>query len=410
MTAAPPPPLVRLSLGITGHRESNPAFAAHREATEAVLADVFSRIDAQVAAESPALGPIAPTRLHNLLASGVDQLSAESALKRGWELVAPLPFGRALNLAINALPHTAEDGAALLRGEAPADVEIAERAATIRQSYRAARLFELADQDATIERLFREKLANPADRNHLEMFNAHTSERVAVAGRVMIEQSDFLIAVWDGASRSQVGGTGHTIAAALELGTPVVWIDPARASEWRILGTPESLLVSGGGEDREAVLAGLVSGALRPAYDENAGEGGAPRAGAEALAAEAWHPRSNWWWTQYRRIEAMFGGGGRPLRSLVQVYETPDEIGSSTGTMAPLMAEARVLTADDPPFAPSLDTEVLRRFAWADGISARLSDYYRGGMVANFIVAALAVGAGLAYQPIGGTGTTGPSR
>ena len=396
MISAPPPPLVRLSLGITGHRESNHTFAAHRADAEGALEAVFARIDALVAAEAETLGAFAPSRLNNLLACGIDQLAAQAALRHGWELIAPLPFGRALNLAINALPETAADARALLRGEAAADPQVEARAETIRRSYDTARLFELAEQDAALERMFLGRLAAPADLKRAEVFTAHGSQRAALAGRVMIEQSDILIAVWDGATRSHVGGTGHTIAAALELGTPVVWIDPARASDWRILSTPESLLVpGGGGEERETVLAGLVRAALRP------GEGGALRAGAVALGAEAWHPRSNWWWTQYRRIEAMFGGGGRPFRSLVQVYETPDEIGSATGTRRPFMAAARSLTASDPGFSASIEAEVLRRFAWADGISARLSDHYRGGMVANFIVSAMAVAAGLAYQPLG---------
>ncbi len=399
MITAPPPPLPRLSLGITGHRQTNPTFAAHREVAVAVMDDLFGRIDALVAAAAETLGAIAPTRLNNLLACGIDQLAAAVALRHGWELVAPLPFGRALNLAINAMPDTAEDAAALLRGAASRDPGVAARAETIARSYDTARLFELAEQDGTIERLFLGKFAAPADQNRLEAFNAHCSERVALAGRVMIEQSDIVVAVWDGVSRSHVGGTGHTIAAALELGTPVVWIDPARASEWRILSTPESLLSAGGEDgDRDAVLASLVRDALRP------DEAGSLQQGAEALGSEAWHPRSSWLWTGYRRIEAMFGGGGRPLRSLKQVYETPDEVGGNTGTGSPLMAAARALTTSDPAFAPSIDAEVLHRFAWADGISARLSDYYRGGMVANFIAAALAVAAGLAYQPMGELG------
>ena len=64
------------------------------------------------------------------------------------------------------------------------------------------------------------------------------------------------------------------------------------------------------------------------------------------------------------------------------------------------MAAARVLTASDPEYVPALDAQVLRRFAWADGISARLSDFYRGGMVTNFISSVIAVAVGLAYQPL----------
>ena len=53
MTAAPPPPLVRLSLGVTGHRETNHAYVAQRERVEAVLEAIFTRIDGLVAAEMP---------------------------------------------------------------------------------------------------------------------------------------------------------------------------------------------------------------------------------------------------------------------------------------------------------------------------------------------------------------------
>jgi hypothetical protein len=44
--------------------------------------------------------------------------------------------------------------------------------------------------------------------------------------------------------------------------------------------------------------------------------------------------------------------------------------------------------------------EVLRRFAWADGVSARLSDAYRGGMTLSFILSALAIVGGVAYMPL----------
>src|SRR5512143_3930498 len=115
---APPPPRVRLSLGGTGHRETNSAFAANRAAIEATLTSILDVIDAAVAAEPPPLGPgsLAPTRLHSLLVEGLDQIAAWGALDRGWELVAPLPFGRTLNLAINANPKNVSEARTLLVG------------------------------------------------------------------------------------------------------------------------------------------------------------------------------------------------------------------------------------------------------------------------------------------------------
>ena len=211
-----------------------------------------------------------------------------------------------------------------------------------------------------------------------------------MAGRVMIEQSDLLIAVWDGIAHNLPGGTGHTIAAALEQGAPVIWIDPARPAEWRLLTAPEMLharrTALPGTDDQ---LAAVVAAALRP------GEGGALKRGAEALRLEAWHSHSHPLGTGYRRIEALFGGQGRPLR---QRYEPPEEVG--TGSAAPIMALAADLSGSDPDFAPGLERETLQRFAWADGISARLSDSYRSGMVANFLLSALAVAVGIAYQPL----------
>jgi hypothetical protein len=394
LIAAPTPPLVRLSLGVTGHRETNATFTANRERVEAALGEVFSHIAAFIAAEADSLGPTAPVRLHNLLAHGVDQLTAAMAVRRGWELVAPLPFGRQLNLAINAHPVTKADATALLRGERPADPEVAARAEAVGQWYGAARLFELAEHDETTTRLFLETLAVPNELARAQAFAAQCSERVALAARVMIEQSDILVAVWDGESRSHVGGTGHTIAAALELGTPVVCIDPARAGAWRILSAPESLTNRGNvGQDRNSMLASLVRTALRPIEDD------ALHIGAQALGNEAWYPRSSRIWTGYRRIEALFGGDGRPFRSLVQRYETPEQIG--TGSGAQLLTTARSMAVGDPDFTNRIEAEVLRRFAWADGISSRLSDAYRGSMIANFMLSILAVAAGMAYQPLG---------
>ena len=76
----------------------------------------------------------------------------------------------------------------------------------------------------------------------------------------MIEQSDILIGIWDGASRAFIGGTGHTLAVALEMGAPVIWIDANAPESWRILRAPESLalLAAPPGEDRAALLATLV--------------------------------------------------------------------------------------------------------------------------------------------------------
>ena len=357
----------------------------------AQLEALFSAIAAQVELEAATLVEVGPVRLHTLLADGVDQIAAASATARGWELVVPLPFGQVLNLAINAHPPSLEDAEALLRGMPPADPDCAANAAAIAQWYGQARLFELADHDELLAEQMRLVLAHPHDKALASQFSANTSANASIAGRVMVEQSDFLIAVWDGGSSTLAGGTGHTIATALDRGCPVVRIDPSAPEAWHILHAPESLAAMAPSEDRDAALAELVRSALRP------GEGGALRAGAEALAAEQWHPRSSRLWTAYRRIEALFGGDPRPFRSLISTYEAPEAVASGSGAL--VLAELRALPAGDPDLPRRVEHEIMRPAAWADAISARLSDAYRGGMTTSFVLSALAITCGISYEP-----------
>ncbi len=403
--AAPPMPIVRLCLGVTGHREDNPAFAANRAAIVAALEQVLDEIDAAVAAEHS--GPIAPTRLHCLLADGTDQIAAESALARGWDLIAPLPFGLALNAAINAHPTTTVEARALLYG-APGDcddcsAELRERARRIHTLAGQARLFELADRDELMRDLYLEKLEFPNDSRKSATFGAETSLRVALAGRVMIEQSDILVAVWDGLTRALIGGTGHTIQIALETGASVIWIDTHNPDQWRVLSGPESLAGLQVGShievDRAVELRALVHHALYPAEPPLVHKRHGRRAppGPEVLAREPWPVRSNPVWHLYRRVEALFGADNfrSRFRNLRVTYETPDAI--AVRSAAGPLALARALPGQLTDYMSAIEVGILRRFAWADGISARLSDVYRGGMTLNFLLAPLAIVGGIAY-------------
>ena len=402
---APPMPLARLCLGVTGHRDDNPSFTANRAAIVTALEQVLDQLDAAVAAEHH--GPIGPTRLHCLLADGTDQIVATSALARGWELIAPLPFGLALNAAINAHPATADEARVLLKS-APGECEgcsseLRDRAVRIHALAAQARLFELADRDDWMRDLYLEKLRFPNDLRKAATFVAESSLRVALAGRVMIEQSDILIAVWDGLTRALIGGTGHTIQIALETGAPVVWIDTHAPDHWRILTGPEALagvgVESAAQGDRTAELRAIVRRALYPADPPlvHKRHSHHPTPGPEVLAREKWPVRSNPVWHLYRRVEALFGADNfkARFRNLRVTYETPDAI--VVRSAAQPLAVARGLPGHMVEYMSAIESGVLRRFAWADGVSARLSDVYRGGMTLNFMLAPLAIVGGIGY-------------
>jgi len=394
---APPAPEPRLSLAITGHRESNAAFAANRAAIAATLESLFDRLAAATGPNS------APVRLHSMLVDGADQMAMALGRARGWELVAPLPFGRRLNKAINAHPLDLADGEALLGGGAASNPATQARSEAIRTWADASLLFELADRDEAIAALFLAKLAAPADLHAAQAHSFAVSERVALAAQVMIEQADLLIAIWDGASTSLTGGTGATLVQALDTGCPVLWVDARAPAGWRILLSPEEL--AGGTEvlpqlaERQAVLDNLVRNALGGNADHTRlGKAGYAE-GVAALDAQHWRSSSAWPWHGYRRIEALFGSAtaSARLRSLRQTYEPPDAM--LAGSASEMLGAIGALPDQDPSLVERTGTAIIRRFAWADGISARLSDMYRGGMILNFLFSALAIVGGMAYLP-----------
>ena len=399
--AAPPPPGVRLCVGVTGHRAGHPAYGPNAGRIEAALREVLNLLESAVAGLTPPFGaPFAPIRMHALLADGADQLAAQAALDRGWDLIAPLPFGVRLYRSINALPGDAADARALLAGQNPADPAVAARAAAFDAVSARARLFELADDDDRIEAAFLAMHDAPGDRALAEAFRADCAARISLGGRLLAEQSDVLIAIWDGARTSFVGGTGHTAAAALQLGGAVIWINAQAPEDWRVLDAPEalqSLHAPADTTDRDARVRRIVRDALIPANaPADHGHEGHKRAppidGVAALDARRWRPRSDPLWHAYRRVEAVFGGDGAPWRSLRQTYAAAPD--------ATLASAVGALPGADSGFAGRVADTVLARHAWADAISSRLSDCYRGGMVISFVLSAAAIVGGIAYLPI----------
>jgi hypothetical protein len=382
-------PPARLCVGVTGHRDGNPAFVANHKAIERSLASVFDAIDS--AAPSLADGG-ARTRLHSLLAPGADMMAIEQALERGWEVVAPLPFGLDISIAVNCRNGGEADALALVEGRTPATPAVAAQAEGMRALAERVQLLELAEQDSLVAERFLATKRAPDDPDAATAYSIIASERAAVAARVMIEQSDLLVAIWDGASPGSIGGTRHSIESALYHGAPVVWIDAAAPSSIRILIGPDAIERLGPEQDL-AEIAPFLATIARPTDLDHSER-------AARFHAEKWHERSRRRFHAYRRIEALFGGAasGRPFRSLIDRYETPDAIAAGSG--ARFLAAARALPGADIGFLDRIRTQVFRRFAWADGLSTYLSDAYRGGMVMNFLLASLAVIAGAAYLPL----------
>jgi hypothetical protein len=372
--AAPPPPPGCLTIGITGHRARHPAWRRNAARIAQAIAAVFDQVEtARLAADGPAPEP----RLVSLLADGTDRVAAGLALECGYRLIVPLPFSTSLNAAII-------DSGGYLAERVTSDPELDHLLAR-------AGVFALADRDRHIEALLEGHRAEPGDARLGALLDAEVSRRVALAGRIMIEQSDFLVAVWDGDTTALGGGTGDTVAAALTAGCPVVRIDPARPEVIEVMHAIEMLTRPGPPEPRPDALEALLAQTIASASGR--------AVGAAALGRERWRARSGPLVHAYRRVEALFGTprARDRLRGLTQHYETPAAIAG--GSAAPMLAALHRLPGVDPALALRIERNVLPRFAWADGISTFLSDAYRSGMTVNFVLSSLAVVGGLAYLP-----------
>lgn len=399
-------PAVTLAIGATGHRSGHPSFPTDPTELDVAIGTLITRLEEAVnktAIHSQQAIADRSCRLVTLLADGVDQMAARIALARDWELTAPLPFGLALNVAINAQPESDADAQAILDGKAASNDTVQERAAAIRELAEAAKLFELADQDDALEPLFLAMCEHPEDADAVSAFVHEGSRRAGLAGRILIEQSDILIAVWDGATTSSQGGTGHTALLALEAGVPVIWIDPAAPQSARILLNSEELACAAQSAEKSGTdmtegraIEALVADCIGLSQPRTRGH----MAGLAALGTQAWRTKSSWGSHIYRRIESLFGQRQchAKLASVRQNYERPADVAEGSGK--PLLDDLRGLDPADERMADTIAQRVLPRFIWSEGIAAHLSNLYRSGMVINFLLGPTAIIAGVLYLPL----------
>jgi hypothetical protein len=131
-----------------------------------------------------------PFQLISSLAEGADRIVATEATELGFALQCPLPF------ASNEFEQDFGCHPSLSRAD------------SVREFH------DLLDRHTTVV---------------LELDGAHDPKEVrhasyAAAGRILLNHSTILIAIWDGQVQSGAGGTGQMVAEALEQEIPIIWI------------------------------------------------------------------------------------------------------------------------------------------------------------------------------------------
>ena len=323
VTVADPHP-APLAIGVTGHRPDRLAEYDVRElsATVATLLDAIARA-----------APRETFRLVSSLAEGADSLVAQSAIERGWPIDVVLPFPRQ-EYAID-FDHPRASG-------------------------------ELDDLITSARSLF--ELPGLRDEPG---GSAAAYER---AGRVLLAQSDLLLAIWDGGPSRGRGGSAQLVAEAVGLGVPVLFVHPHQ-------GCTPVLLWSGldahefGPESVDTVARGTVDDLPRLFA----------RLDARALHGERRRkPR--------RAVRPLFAAAYPLLLASVGVrgLRASDFLGPRLPPPTDCGAPGAADLPDDS-FAARINGLLVPPFAQADRNAALAAQMFRSAYVSNFALAALAV-------------------
>jgi hypothetical protein len=355
-----PRPRLVLRIGVAGHipgRQRVFDEAAIAAGASAFLADLAKQLSGFHAARPHLFRPDAPViRVASGLAEGADQIvSAVAAGMSRVELAAMLPF-------------PAESCAGLMPSDA------------------GRRRF--GDLLARCKPVLECTDAPPPKGDGPEQEQARR-EGYVVQSETLIEHSDLLLAVWDGAAGKGPGGTANTVRRARDLGLPVFSIDPA-TGEGRWLLPGHSL--AGAASPLPAILARLLDLKLpdkgHPGHDHGE-EGYAPERLREFLGETARFSDGTRMLPRLRLhgfLRKWLGGAGftaalgrlRPVHAPMKV-----QAGQWDEATRGLVTQS------------GLDAHLASRWQWADALAIRYAELNRSSVIAVPLLGFLAVAFGL---------------
>jgi hypothetical protein len=344
--AGPPNLPFALTIGITGHRlEAIPA--AKRANVERRIAEVLRQIEVAALVlyqrEPDLFSPDAPVfTMVSPLAEGADQMAAEAALARGWQLQAILPFDRRAYLA------------------------------------------DINDQDsrARFERLVGSAtctLELPGDPHD-------PLEAYVMAGRGTVAHCDILLALWDGLPPRGRGGTGEIVELAVARGTAIVHL-PVDATQ------PTEILWSAF-DPNVVTRTGYDMNVHRPFDAEHLS------LIMTAMMAVPPDPRERRFYLQFAR-ERQHRIRGRLEYPLLLALTGISPLRSShwrEARSADLIDEEwqNFLAGCSDCHGVSASLELLHKaYGWADRMATYYAQTFRSGHIFNFVMAAAAVLVGL---------------
>lgn len=341
------PPLV-FRVGAVGHRPRR-LRQADPERLRTVMRGLLGKVKravVQVADEEAGLYADGPAELRALtpLAEGSDRFFANAALEEGYRLCCPLPFAQA--------EYEKDFGQSGEFGSRQEFHDLLKRA-----HEGGGSVFELDGQ------------------------RDDGATAYGAAGRVVLNQSDLLVVVWDGLREDRRGGTEESLDDALRAGVPIVLIQAQAPHEWRLVLSPTDLHSppAEAPAEQDNRLRQAVRGILLPS------------AGADEAQDAVRHGLSRFY--AERRPRWDLGLVWKPFRDLLGAGKL------SAGCLRVEDFDCAVLAewpCDESTAAAKIVNWLRPFYAWPDKLSVIYSSLYRSAFLLGYALAALAVAMALA--------------
>ena len=338
---SPIKPRLCLTIGVTGHRDHK-LVGADMSGVTANVERMLSQLQEALAVvgkqHHSAFSSDAPElRMVSALADGADTMVTKAALAAGWRVDACLPFPREQYANDFSVTAHHDDFVALLD--------------------KVTATFELPG-------------------NHGAATAAYE-----VVGRLVLEQCDVLMALWDGDQNRGRGGTSRVVADAVARHIPVIHLNTHNDAPAQLLWT------------------GLSDAEIEQPSVEIVPRGAADVAIAQVVAALTVPPEHKVdarMLMQFYRERAATSTPALPYPLLLAVTGVRS---LSRRDLRPMQAEAssadlRALLArstDGEPAATSFAEKLSQRYGVADTAASYFAQIFRSGFVGNFTLAAVAV-------------------
>lgn len=305
---------------------------AHRE--------LFSELPPRQDGKPPGL------RLISALAEGADQWVASRAKALGYELQAVLPFGQT---------EYEKDFT---------DSNVLAEHRNLRDS--ASAVFEL------------------------DGCRARAGESYLAAGRVLLNQTDLLIALWDGKEPHGTGGTGQIVHEALHSGIPTLWVNWEAPGSWHLMRPAWRLIqqpIDLQGDLR--LLTEEVTELLLPPDANNDGKEPADDDLREAYFDDRrrpWTPLGGWW----NFFRDLLRGKPKPLAIRVPEFGAATKAAWDEDWYGSPDKENRQHKLPDS-IIIWLEDNFISHYSWANQLSIYYANHYRSSFVWTYLLGAMAV-------------------